>query len=65
MYKWMYRLPIHYTKAKFMMEYLSMECGSSFINEFSNHIGFCEELNLELESYTSENETGTNLLSLL
>lgn len=65
MYKWMYRLPVHYTKAKFMMEYLSQECGPAFINEFAPHIQFCEDINLALESATSEDEKTPELLQIL
>ena len=26
-YKWMYRLPVHYSRTKFFQEYFSLNCG--------------------------------------
>ena len=37
----MYRLPAHYSKTKFVQEYYSVQCGDSFVREFSSSIRFC------------------------
>lgn len=48
-----------------MMEYLSQDCGPAFIQEFSSHIGFCEDINQALEQATSEDEKSPELLQIL
>jgi hypothetical protein len=36
-FKWMYRLPVHYSKTKFLQEYYSLHCGQTFIKEYRDH----------------------------
>ena len=41
-YRWMYRLPVHYSKTKFMQEFYSLQCGDTFVKEFASSIKFCQ-----------------------
>ena len=48
-YKWMYRLPVHYSKTKFLQEYFSLACGETFVKEFKDSIAFCKQLDAKFE----------------
>lgn len=48
-YKWMYRLPVHYSKTKFLQEYFSLHCGWTFFKEYRDHIQFCKQLDTLIE----------------
>lgn len=37
----MYRLPVHYSKTKFLQEFYSLQCGDTFVKEFAPSIKFC------------------------
>ena len=37
----MYRLPVHYSRTKFLQEFYSLQCGDTFVKEFSQTIKFC------------------------
>ena len=41
-FRWMYRLPVHYSKTKFMQEFYSLQCGDTFVKEFASSIKFCQ-----------------------
>jgi hypothetical protein len=38
----MYRLPVHYTKSKFAMEFFSEASALAFVEEYAEHISFCD-----------------------
>ena len=38
----MYRLPVHYSKTKFMQEFYSLQCGDTFVKEYAPSIKFCK-----------------------
>ena len=40
-FRWMYRLPVHYSKTKFIQEFYSLQCGDTFVKEFAPSIKFC------------------------
>ena len=40
-FRWMYRLPVHYSKTKFLQEFYSLQCGDTFVKEFAPSIKFC------------------------
>ena len=40
-FRWMYRLPVHYSKTKFMQEFYSLQCGDTFVKEYASSIKFC------------------------
>jgi hypothetical protein len=43
-FKWSYRLPVHYSKTKFLQEYFSLNCGETFVREYKDSIKFCKQL---------------------
>jgi len=45
----MYRLPVHYSKTKFLQEYFSLACGETFVKEFKESIIFCKQLDAKFE----------------
>jgi len=49
-FKWMYRLPVHYSKTKFLQEYFSLHCGQTFVKEYKENILFCKQLDAFLEN---------------
>ena len=53
-YRWMYRLPVHYSKTKFMQEFYSVACGNSFVKEYSDSISFCKVFDQKLADAQAE-----------
>lgn len=45
----MYRLPVHYSKTKFMQEFYSLSCGETFVREYVPSIKFCHAFDSLLE----------------
>jgi hypothetical protein len=48
-FKWMYRLPVHYSKTKFLQEFFSVQCGATFVREYKDSIAFCKVLDRLVE----------------
>lgn len=41
-FRWMYRLPVHYSKTKFLQEFYSLQCGDTFVKEYAPLRDFCQ-----------------------